>query len=38
VSFDSPTRGVTCHQLVWLLEGEMEITIDCAREAAPADG
>jgi len=28
VSFDSPTRGVTCHQVVWLLDGEMEITID----------
>lgn len=28
VSFDSPTRGITSHQLVWMLDGEMEVTID----------
>jgi len=28
VSFDSPSRGVVCHQLVWMLEGEMEVAVD----------
>ncbi len=27
VSFDSPVRSVATHQLIWLMEGEMEVTV-----------
>jgi transcriptional regulator with XRE-family HTH domain len=27
VSFDSPIRSIVTHQLVWMLEGDMEITL-----------